>query len=109
TLFNDPTEVKALKNALGKHVEKIPVSAPKSQLGHLLGASSSIEAIAGIMGGLNGVVTPTLNLDNPDPKCDLDHVPNKAREHKYRTFLNNSFGFGGHNCVLAIRTGDPQD
>ena len=109
TLFNDPTEVKALKNALGEHVKSIPVSAPKSQLGHLLGASSSVEAICGIMGGLNNTVTPTLNLENPDPKCDLDHVPQKARKHEYRTFLNNSFGFGGHNCVLAIRTGDPED
>jgi len=61
------------------------------------------------MGGLNNTVTPTLNLENPDPRCDLDHVPKKARKHEYRTFLNNSFGFGGHNCVLAIRTGDPED
>ena len=105
TLFNDPTEVEAIKAVLGEHARKIPVTGPKSQLGHLIGASSAVEAIAGIQGGLEGIVTPTLHLKDPDPRCDLDHVPGAPRSHPYRTFLNNAFGFGGHNVVLAIRTG----
>lgn len=107
TPFNDSTEVMALKEVLGPRAEEIPVSAPKSQLGHLIGASSAVEAIVAILGSAHGVVTPTLHLDEPDPACDLDHVPHQARPHPYRTILNNSFGFGGHNVVLALRAGSP--
>ena len=108
TLFNDPTEVDALKSVLGSRAYEIPVTGPKSQLGHLIGASSAVEAIVGIKGGLEGVVTPTLHLEEPDPRCDLDHQPHTPKVHPYSVFLNNAFGFGGHNVVLAIRAGLPR-
>lgn len=107
TPFNDSTEVGAIKEVLGDRAREIPVVAMKSQLGHTHGASGAIESMVAIMGSRAGVVTPTLHLEDPDPACDLDHVPLAARPYRYRTFLKNSFGFGGHNVTLAMRAGDP--
>ena len=103
TLLNDRTETTVIKNAFGDRARLIPVSAAKSMIGHLLGASGSIEAIITILAMKHGVVPPTINLTNPDPECDLDFVPNKARQVKINTAMSNSFGFGGHNSVLIFR------
>ena len=81
----------------------IPVSSTKSMTGHLLGGSGGIEAVAAVLALQNGVVPPTINHQNPDPACDLDVVPNQAREQIISTALSNSFGFGGHNVCLAFR------
>ena len=109
TRANDPTEVAALKRALGDHAYRIPVSSLKSYHGHALGASSALELIAGIQGSRAGIVPHTLHLQDPDPECDLDHVPSTNRAHRYSVFLNNSFGFGGQNVVIGVRAGDPQE
>jgi 3-oxoacyl-[acyl-carrier-protein] synthase II len=86
----------------GDHARKLAISSTKSMVGHLLGASGGVEIIATILGIRHGVVHPTINLDNPDPACDLDYVPNVAREMRVRFALSNSFGFGGHNCCLVV-------
>ena len=104
---NDRTEVKALKQALGNRAYEVPVTSLKSITGHGLGASSAIETVAQIAAGLEGLVHPTVNLETPDSECDLDHVPGEARRHDFQTFLNLSFGFGGHDVVVAARVGDP--
>ncbi len=98
----DIAETRAMKEVFGPHARKLAVSSTKSMLGHTLGASGGIELIATIMSIRTGVVHPTINLDTPDPECDLDYVPNKAREMPVRFALSNSFGFGGHNCTLAV-------
>ena len=98
----DIAETKAMKAVFGSHAKKLAVSSTKSILGHTLGASGGIELIATIMSIRTGVVHPTINLDNPDPVCDLDYVPHTAREMPVRFALSNSFGFGGHNCTLAV-------
>jgi 3-oxoacyl-[acyl-carrier-protein] synthase II len=79
------------------------VSATKSMIGHLLGGAGSVESAVCILTMKHGVVPPTINLENPDPECDLDYVPNVAREKKVKIALNNSFGFGGHNATLAFK------
>jgi 3-oxoacyl-[acyl-carrier-protein] synthase II len=79
------------------------VSSTKSMTGHLLGGAGGVESAVCILAMKNGVIPPTINLDNPDPECDLDYVPNVAREKKLRLALNNSFGFGGHNATLLFR------
>ena len=96
-------ETAAIKSALGCHAKDIPVSSTKSMTGHLLGGSGGIEAVACVLALRNGVVPPTINYNNPDPECDLDVVPNTARELTLGTVLSNSFGFGGHNVCLAFR------
>ncbi|EHA62429.1 beta-ketoacyl-ACP synthase II [Synechococcus sp. WH 8016] len=103
TPANDSNETAAIKNALGSHANDIPVSSTKSMTGHLLGGSGGIEAVACVLALRNGVVPPTINYNNPDPECDLDVVPNTARELTLGTVLSNSFGFGGHNVCLAFR------
>ncbi len=103
TPANDKNETSAIKTALGDRAHQIPVSSTKSMTGHLLGGSGGIEAVACILAIQNGVVPPTINHSNPDPDCDLDVVPNTARDHKLTTVLSNSFGFGGHNVCLALR------
>jgi len=103
TAANDPTETKAIKKALGESAYQIPVSSTKSMTGHLLGGSGGIEAVATVMAIANDRIPPTLNLDNPDPDCDLDYVPYESRQQIVNAALSNSFGFGGHNVTLAFR------
>ncbi|MGL5193990.1 MAG: beta-ketoacyl-ACP synthase II [Chroococcales cyanobacterium] len=102
TAANDKTETTAIKNALGDHAYKIAVSSTKSMTGHLLGGSGGIEAVATVMAIAHDQVPPTINLDNPDPECDLDYVPHHSRDCPVNVALSNSFGFGGHNVTLAF-------
>jgi 3-oxoacyl-[acyl-carrier-protein] synthase II len=103
TPANDANETSAIKSALGDHAYAVPVSSTKSMTGHLLGGSGGIEAVAAILAIQHGIVPPTINYQNPDPACDLDIVPNQARERRIDVVLSNSFGFGGHNVCLAFR------
>jgi len=103
TQANDSNETAAIKTALGEHAYRIPVSSTKSMTGHLLGGSGGIEAVASVLAITNKLVPPTINYSNPDPACDLDVVPNEAREYDVNVVLSNSFGFGGHNVCLAFR------
>ena len=103
TQANDSNETSAIKSALGDWAYQIPVSSTKSMTGHLLGGSGGIEAVAAVLAIEHNLVPPTINYQNPDPACDLDVVPNQAREHTLNVVLSNSFGFGGHNVCLAFR------
>lgn len=102
TPLNDKNETLAIKSVFGEYAYKVPISATKSMLGHLLGAAGAIEAVISILTIRNGIIPPTINLTHPDPECDLDYVPNIARPKKVRTVMSNSFGFGGHNSVLIF-------
>jgi 3-oxoacyl-[acyl-carrier-protein] synthase II len=107
TPVGDVCESNAIKLLAGDHAHKgLLVSSTKSMTGHLLGGAGGVESAVCILAIKNGVVPPTINLDNPDPECDLDYVPNVARTKKIRLALNNSFGFGGHNATLAFRALD---
>ncbi len=99
----DTIETKSIKIALGEHAREIAVSSTKSMMGHCLGASGALEAAACILAIENDIIPPTINLENPDPECDLDYVPNRAREQKVRVAASNSFGFGGHNVTLVFQ------
>jgi 3-oxoacyl-[acyl-carrier-protein] synthase II len=103
TPVNDPTETTAIKTALGDHAHKITVSSTKSMTGHLLGGAGGIEAVGSVMAVTHDRVPPTINLDDPDPECDLDYVPHHSREQTVNVVLSNSFGFGGHNVTLAFK------
>ncbi len=103
TQMNDKYETIALKRALGEAAYQIPISATKSLIGHTLGASAAIESVACVQSILSGRVHPTINQDNPDPDCDLDYVPNVARDVDVKIVLKNSFGFGGQNACLVFR------
>jgi len=103
TPANDSNETAAIKSALGERARQIPVSSTKSMTGHLLGGSGGIEAVAAVLAIGHNLVPPTINYQNPDPACDLDVVPNQAREQSLNVVLSNSFGFGGHNVCLAFR------
>ncbi len=103
TQANDPTETKAIHLAFGAHADQLAVSSTKSMHGHALGASGALELVAVIGALRDSVVPPTANLDKPDPACDLDYVPNTAREMPVRAALSNSFAFGGLNAVLALK------
>ncbi|MEN9206710.1 MAG: beta-ketoacyl-ACP synthase II [Gloeomargarita sp. GMQP_bins_120] len=103
TPANDITETKAIKRALGDHAYQVAVSSTKSMTGHLLGGSGGIEAVATVLAVYHDRVPPTINLDHPDPECDLDYVPHQARAMLVEVALSNSFGFGGHNVTLAFR------
>ncbi len=103
TPANDSNETAAIKTALGNHAYQVPTSSTKSMTGHLLGGSGGIEAVACALAIKHEIIPPTINYSNPDPNCDLDYVPNKAREKKLGVVLSNSFGFGGHNVCLAFR------
>ena len=102
TELGDAAETRAIKHVFGEHARRVAISSTKSMLGHLLGASGAVEMIATILSIQTGVVHPTINYRTPDPDCDLDYVPNSAREVKVRRAISNSFGFGGHNCCLAV-------
>ncbi len=102
TQLNDKMETKAIKAVFGEQAYKIPISSTKSMLGHLIGGAGAIEAAICIDTILTGIIPPTINLENPDPECDLDYVPNVARKANVGMALSNSFGFGGHNSVLIF-------
>ncbi|MFN2388554.1 MAG: beta-ketoacyl-ACP synthase II [Actinomycetota bacterium] len=102
TPFNDRVETVAIKAALGNEAKRVPVSSIKSQTGHLLGAAGAVEAAATVLAIARSVVPPTINLDNPDEECDLDYVPEGARDQEIGVALSNSFGFGGQNACLAF-------
>ncbi len=103
TLFNDKVETQAIKDVFGRKAYQIPVSSTKSITGHLLGATGGVELIACLLALREGILPPTINYENPDPECDLDYVPNKAREVKIKIVMSNSMGFGGHNAVLVVK------
>ena len=102
TPLNDKQETRAIKQALGEDAYRVHISSTKSMTGHLLGAGGALEAAASVLAIRDGVVPPTINLENPDPECDLDYTPNVARSSRIRYAMSNSFGFGGHNSVLIF-------
>ncbi|MFQ5996269.1 MAG: beta-ketoacyl-ACP synthase II [Dehalococcoidales bacterium] len=103
TPLNDAMETRALKTVFGDYAYRIPISSTKSMTGHLIGCAGAAEALICIMAIRTGIIPPTINLTHPDPECDLDYVPNVARQVKVTTTISNSFGFGGHNSVLIFR------
>lgn len=106
TPLNDPMETKAIKMALGERAYQVPISSTKSMTGHLIGAAGAIEAAFCALAIQSGIIPPTINLAEPDPECDLDYTPLQARRSQVRAALSNSFGFGGHNTVLAFTAVD---
>jgi 3-oxoacyl-[acyl-carrier-protein] synthase II len=103
TKLNDASETLAIKRAFGEDAYRIPVSSTKSMIGHAFGAAGAMECVAAVQSIVTGVIHPTINYEYPDPECDLDYVPNKAREADVRVVLKNSFGFGGHNACLVFK------
>ena len=102
TPLGDAAETQAIKTVFGEHAKKVAISSTKSSLGHSLGASGGIELVVTTVALNRGIVPPTINLDDPDPACDLDYTPNVPKERKIRAAMSNSFGFGGHNASLLI-------
>jgi 3-oxoacyl-[acyl-carrier-protein] synthase II len=102
-LLGDPAETEAIKLVLGEHAYRVPASSTKSVHGHLVAGAGSLEAVICIQALRTGIIPPTINLETPDPACDLDYVPNQARTADLEVVLTNSFGFGGHNASLVIR------
>jgi 3-oxoacyl-[acyl-carrier-protein] synthase II len=102
TPLNDKHETKAIKAALGEDAFRVPISSSKSMTGHLLGAGGALEAAICVMAMREGIIPPTINLDEPDPECDLDYTPNRAHQQEIEASMSNSFGFGGHNSVLVF-------
>ncbi len=107
TEFNDKIETLAIRKVFGDHADQLAVSSTKSMIGHLLGAAGAVELIATMLGMQHGVVHPTINYEYPDPECDLDYVPNRAREKEVNLALSNSFGFGGTNASLVVKKFTP--
>lgn len=103
TPLNDAAETRAIKAAFGELAYSIPVSSTKSMTGHMMGATGALEAIFCVQAVREGVLPPTIHYETPDPECDLDYIPNQAREKKIDVAISNAFGFGGHNAVLVIR------
>ena len=103
TPLNDATETKAIKQALGEHAYRVPVTATKSMIGHTMGAAGAMSALAAALTLHEGIVPPTINQERPDPECDLDYVPNQARRVQANAALVNAFGFGGQNVVLVMK------
>ena len=102
--FADKVETQAIKTVFGDHAAKLPVSSTKSMLGHLLGAAGGVEAVVTTLALYHGVLPPTINLENPDPECDLDYIPGQARQVSIDAALSNAFGFGGVNACLVIKS-----
>lgn len=103
TVLNDKTETIAIKRVFGERAYQIPISSTKSMTGHLIGAAGAVEAVASVQTILTGTIHPTINYHTPDPECDLDYVPNQARQQPVCVVLSNSFGFGGHNATLIFK------
>jgi 3-oxoacyl-[acyl-carrier-protein] synthase II len=103
TPVGDVAETQAIKTVFGDHAHKLAVSSTKGATGHMLGAAGAVETAVCVLAIQNGIVPPTINLKTPDPECDLDYVPNTARELKVNAIINNSFGFGGHNATIAAK------
>jgi 3-oxoacyl-[acyl-carrier-protein] synthase II len=102
TPLGDIAETRAIKAVFGKRAYNIPISSTKSMIGHMMGATGAVEALACVMSIQEGIIHPTINLQNPDPECDLDYVPNVARSANVRVTVSNSFGLGGQNAVLVL-------
>ncbi len=109
TQLNDLSETSAIKSVFGDHAYKLAVSSTKSVIGHLLGAAASVEVAFCALAIRDGILPPTINLEEPDPECDLDYVPNKARKQSVDVALTNSFGFGGHNVSVVLKRFVPED
>lgn len=103
TEYNDKYETMAIKEVFGEHAYKLAVSSTKSMTGHLLGAAGGVEAIFTVLAIKESIMPPTINLQNPDPECDLDYVPNQARKREIQAAISNSLGFGGHNATIAFK------
>jgi len=103
TQLNDQSETRAVKGAFGDLAYKIPISSTKSMTGHMMGATGALEIIFCVQAIREGILPPTIHYQTPDPECDLDVIPNKAREKKINLAISNAFGFGGHNAVLVVR------
>jgi beta-ketoacyl-acyl-carrier-protein synthase II len=103
TFIGDPAETRAIQRALGEHAYRVPVSSTKSMTGHMMGGAGALEAVICIQALRTGYLPPTINLETPDPECNLDYVPLRARQAEVEIALSNSFGFGGHNATLALR------
>lgn len=103
TPLNDSSETRAIKTAFGKRAYDVPISSTKSMTGHMMGATGALEAIFCAEAIHNGVIPPTIHYETPDPECDLDYVPNEARDADVRVAISNAFGFGGHNAVLVLK------
>jgi 3-oxoacyl-[acyl-carrier-protein] synthase II len=103
TKLNDACETTAIKTVFGEHAYKIPISSTKSMIGHIISAAGAIETIAAILIMNKGIIHPTINYETPDPECDLDYVPNVARQAQVNVCLKNSFGLGGENCCLVLK------
>jgi 3-oxoacyl-[acyl-carrier-protein] synthase II len=103
THYNDLTETNAIKDCFAEHAYRVPISSIKSMIGHTMGAAGAIEAVVSIMSILTGRIAPTINLHHPDPECDLDYVPNKARDTIVNVAMSNSMGFSGHNACLIFK------
>jgi 3-oxoacyl-(acyl-carrier-protein) synthase len=103
TSLNDQSETRAIKAAFGEAAYKTPISSTKSMTGHMMGATGALETIFCVQAIRDGVLPPTIHYETPDPECDLDYIPNEAREKKITLAISNAFGFGGHNAVAAVR------
>lgn len=103
TSLNDQAETRAVKAAFGDLAKKVPISSTKSMTGHMMGATGALEVLFCVNAIREGILPPTIHYETPDPECDLDYIPNQAREAKISLAISNAFGFGGHNAVLAIR------
>jgi 3-oxoacyl-(acyl-carrier-protein) synthase len=103
TKYGDELETMAIKTVFGEQARAVPISSTKSMTGHLLGAAGGVEAVISILALERGILPPTINLENPDPECDLDYIPNTARKKQVDIAISNSFGFGGTNATLVFR------
>jgi 3-oxoacyl-[acyl-carrier-protein] synthase II len=109
TLLNDKSETAAIKKVFGEQAYDVPISSTKSMTGHLLGASGALEAVFSVKALQDAMIPPTINYETPDPECDLDYVPNSARQSELKHVMSNSFGFGGHNATIILSRYDDTD